>query len=377
MFRDRTSLYYSYRQSYARHPVFGAPSYSFAAPPSSSTTTTTASSTAKAGGRRARTGAIDDDDEEDRNPLLSGETTTLAGKGMTRDGEDVTIEMDVLPPSWTDVSDEVGQILELVKEKSARLDKLHQEHVLPGFDDRTKQERIIENLTIEITQHFHECQRLIKQLDVPMNQAYLSSAQATMSKNMQISLATKVQQASTQFRKKQSQYLKTLRGNGFTSTPISATTATTATAYPDDDLDVSFSQSQIQQSATVSQSSNDVAIQQREAEITQIAQGIIEMADIFKELQTVIIDQGTLLDRIDYNIETMKVHVKAADSELRQASHYQQRTQKCKIILFLLLIILLLVVIIMIKFAGRKSSSVMAAASLPGSTSKLHTHLLV
>ena len=61
---------------------------------------------------------------------------------------------------------------------------------------------------------------------------------------------------------------------------------------------------------------NDVAIAQREREIEDIAQGIIELADIFKELQGMVIDQGTMLDRIDYNVENMAVNVKAADKEL-------------------------------------------------------------
>lgn len=85
----------------------------------------------------------------------------------------------------------------------------------------------------------------------------------------------------------------------------------------DEEADVSYSQSTLQQqSATVN--SNDAAINQREREITDIAKGIIELADIFKELQTMVIDQGTMLDRIDYNIENMTVHVKAADKELVQ-----------------------------------------------------------
>ncbi|KAK9237246.1 t-SNARE [Lipomyces kononenkoae] len=328
MFRDRTNLYYSYRQSYARHPFsISASSYAYA---SSGAVT----HTPPPGGTR----------DDDRNPLLS--------ENVDGSGEDVAIEMDILPPSWTDVSDEVNQILDLIKQKSERLDKLHQEHVLPGFDDRSKQESVIEHLTTEITQHFHECQRLVKSLETILQQSNPTSAQINMSRNMQISLATKVQEVTTQFRKKQSAYLKTLRGNRAASLPL-----VTATTYPEDDLDVSFSQSQIQQSARVAESSNDTVIRQREAEITQIAQGIIELADIFKELQTMVIDQGTLLDRIDYNIENMKVHVKAADTELRQAAHYQQRTQKCKIIIFLSLLVFLLMVVIYFKFRRRAYST--------------------
>lgn len=90
--------------------------------------------------------------------------------------------------------------------------------------------------------------------------------------------------------------------------------------YQDSDpsADISFSQSALQQSATLT--SNDAAIMQREREITDIAKGIIELADIFKELQTMVIDQGTLLDRIDYNVERMSVHVKAADKEMTVVS---------------------------------------------------------
>lgn len=55
---------------------------------------------------------------------------------------------------------------------------------------------------------------------------------------------------------------------------------------------------------------------QREREINDIAKGIIELADIFKELQTMVIDQGTMLDRIDYNVERMAENVKGADKEL-------------------------------------------------------------
>ena len=82
------------------------------------------------------------------------------------------------------------------------------------------------------------------------------------------------------------------------------------------DADKSFSQSTLQQTAQRRLGSNDTAIVQREKAINDIAKGIIELADIFKDLQTMIIDQGTMLDRIDYNVERMTVDVKAADKEL-------------------------------------------------------------
>lgn len=87
------------------------------------------------------------------------------------------------------------------------------------------------------------------------------------------------------------------------------------------ETDKSFSQSTLQQTSLKRVNTNDVAIVQREREINDIAQGIIELADIFKELQGMVIDQGTMLDRIDYNIENMAVNVKAAEKELNVVYH--------------------------------------------------------
>lgn len=82
------------------------------------------------------------------------------------------------------------------------------------------------------------------------------------------------------------------------------------------ETDKSFSQSTLQQTSQKHLRTNDAAILQREKEINDIAKGIIELADIFRELQNMVIDQGTMLDRIDYNIERMAKNVKGADKEL-------------------------------------------------------------
>jgi syntaxin 16 len=118
----------------------------------------------------------------------------------------------------------------------------------------------------------------------------------------------------------------------------------------DSDADRSFSQSTLQAASQQKLlHSNDAAIAQREREIEDIAQGIIELSDLFRDLQTMIIDQGTMLDRIDYNVERMTTDVKAADKELNVASGYQRKTTKRKIILLLILIVAGLFILLLIK----------------------------
>jgi syntaxin 16 len=116
------------------------------------------------------------------------------------------------------------------------------------------------------------------------------------------------------------------------------------------DADRTYSQSTLQ--ATTHQKlleSNDNVIAQREREIEEIAQGIIELSDLFRDLQTMVIDQGTMLDRIDYNVENMASDVKEAAKELKTAEGYQKKTTKRKIIFLLLLIIAAMIILVIIK----------------------------
>ena len=74
---------------------------------------------------------------------------------------------------------------------------------------------------------------------------------------------------------------------------------------------------QTQRTATTT-STFDVT--QREQEIIQIAQSITDLSDVFKDLSSLVIDQGTLLDRVDWNVEQMNVEVGKAVEELKTAT---------------------------------------------------------
>ena len=133
------------------------------------------------------------------------------------------------------------------------------------------------------------------------------------------------------------------------STPLGSNYAADPSLL-ESDADHSYSQSALQ--ATTHQKllhSNDAVILQREREIEDIAQGIIELSDLFRDLQNMVIDQGTMLDRIDYNVERMAADVKGADKELVVASGYQKKTTKRKIILLLILIIAGMIVLLVFK----------------------------
>jgi syntaxin 16 len=137
--------------------------------------------------------------------------------GAYEDDGDAVIEMDLLPPRWLDVQDEVTDLLADIATQTRKLEQLHQKHVLPGFDDeavKRKEEREIERLTQHITRQFQGCQKAIQRVDAMVRDSKqtggISKGEETMAHNLKISLASRVGDASTLFRKKQSAYLKSM-----------------------------------------------------------------------------------------------------------------------------------------------------------------------
>ncbi|BGP34601.1 t-SNARE affecting a late Golgi compartment protein 2 [Rhodotorula toruloides] len=270
-----------------------------------------------------------------------------------------------LPPKWVDVADKVDELIVQIKPKIAQLDKLHAKHLLPGFKDRTAEEREIEALATAITSDFRTCQSSIR-LIAEQSQTLLASRPTSaadaemkridliMAANVQTALATKVQELSTGFRKKQAGYLRQLKGNESRAVERQAKSAYDPLVSLADDEQALFSSP-----STASTS----AIDHRTNEIHNIAQSIADLADMFKDLSSLVIDQGTLLDRVDYNVEQMSTEVKGAVHELQQATRYQRRSGKCQLIF--LLVLAILACIIFLTFRPPRLPSSSAATPAP------------
>lgn len=78
-----------------------------------------------------------------------------------------------------------------------------------------------------------------------------------------------------------------------------------------------MSQSQ-SQSLLVEDPTNE--LRTRDRELTEIAKSIGALAELFKDLSVLVIDQGTLLDSVEYNIEQTAVQMEDAVQELTVAT---------------------------------------------------------
>lgn len=113
------------------------------------------------------------------------------------------------------------------------------------------------------------------------------------------------------------------------------------------------------QSRTQLQSQTDIGldIEERTREITQIASSISELADLFRDLGSLVVEQGTILDSVEYNIQETSKAVEGAVEELVVAKRYQSNSGKRRCILLLVLIIVGLVIVLIYKPRKRGDSS--------------------
>ncbi|WWC73846.1 uncharacterized protein I206_107818 [Kwoniella pini CBS 10737] len=305
---------------------------------------------------------IDIGDDEEQIGLI-GNSSTIPGKG--------------LPPKWVDISDEVEEILSRAKIKISVLDKLHAKHVLPGFTDRTAEEREIERQTSDITRDFRRCTSLISSVQ-PTNRA--TRVEITTAKNVQRGLAQKVQDLSGMFRKKQRVYMQKLQGHAIKNKDLMVASGAITLKGVDllDELeeDEQASHNQMQsQSQQQSTSAIDIDIQQRSNEITQIASSISELADLFRDLGNLVVEQGTVLDSVEYNVQMTARELKGAEEELKVAQRYQANTGRRKCILFLFLCILGLIIILIYKPRSNSSSTPIIPIISSSPTSSATTYI--
>ncbi|KAH3670277.1 hypothetical protein WICMUC_004930 [Wickerhamomyces mucosus] len=315
MFRDRTNLFLSYRRTFPHH-LNSTPRFN---------------------------------DYEEEEELIGD-----------------SIELRTLPPSFIDIGEEIDGILQQVIKLIEKLNQLYKKNLLPGFSDTSIDEEEIEKLNYEITSKFFQCNRLIKNFGVIRKRSDLKLDDIQMINNMEKNYALKIQQLSSNFRKIQNNYIKFLKKDEYSSNPINKST------IPLDELETesieNYSKEVIQESSTIlhkPSNINNSLLRQREQEITKLAKGVLEVSSIFKEMQNLIIDQGTILDRIDYNLENVKVDLKQSTKELDKATVYQKRTQKCKVILLLSLVVFLLFMIVILKPHRSSSSTPPATPSTP------------
>ncbi|KAL9280765.1 Syntaxin-41 [Arabidopsis thaliana] len=222
-----------------------------------------------------------------------------------------------LPPAWVDVSEEISVNIQRARTKMAELGKAHAKALMPSFGDGPSED-------------------------------------SNVRKNVQRSLATDLQLLSMELRKKQSTYLKRLRQQKEDGMDLEMNLSRNRYRPEEDDFGDMLNEHQMSKI----KKSEEVSVE-REKEIQQasacttslflvVVESVNDLAQIMKDLSALVIDQGTIVDRIDYNIENVATTVEDGLKQLQKAERTQRHggMVKCASVLVILCFIMLLLLIL-------------------------------
>lgn len=281
--------------------------------------------------------------------------------GISKGGDDLHLEegslsagidrtaASVLPPQWVDDVDAVHQELADITRLLGVLQSMHSSRVGSVFGkDLDEVEGKIEKLTQDITDRFRTAERYLQRVGTATRRA--GGEEALVGTNVQRSLAKKLQEMSVEFRQMQRKYLADVqaqKSGGAEGREAKFGLMDEENGHGDGEFGFTM-----QQQAVVDDL--QAAVQSRDKEIVGIAKSIEELGAIFKELAVLVIDQGTILDRIDYNMEAVVEHTKTGIQQLEKAEASQKNARPLKCIIFLVCLIAFLLLILVIKHRRRR-----------------------
>lgn len=250
-----------------------------------------------------------------------------------------------LPPEWVDGLEEIQYQITRIKQMMKELATVRDKHLhRPTLDDSTEEELTIDMSTQEITQMFSYCHRLVQQIN--NRQRGTSQQEKRISHNVVQSLVTTLQELSLSFRQSQSTYVRKLKSRDERSLQYFDTTFGNGSISEEDLLMEGGFSKEFTKDQLLFLEDNTQAVQQREREIAQIVRSIAELNEIFKDLAQMVAEQGTVIDRIDYNLEQTQSQVHEGLQQLQKAEGHQKKNRKMMCILILAFVTTVLIVVL-------------------------------
>jgi syntaxin 16 len=94
----------------------------------------------------------------------------------------------------------------------------------------------------------------------------------------------------------------------------------------------------------------DNYLERRDSELGELLNSMSNLAATFSDLKNLVVEQGTVLDRIDYNIDVASTNTEKGKQHLINASELQKKSCFKNIMLFLVFIIFIESVLLIMKF---------------------------
>jgi syntaxin 16 len=260
--------------------------------------------------------------------------------------EDMTDHTSVVPQgsaAWTGTLAELDADLEWIRTRVLVLGATQNKRLRNKFDDDAAREQDveIEEVTRAITEKFHKCQARLKKIAVQGNASIrdMPESEKVLRLNVMRSRANELREMSKRFHTVQRNYLSAVTRVEQVSSQLNV--------FDEENRDVGADLAFLTQGRAFTPEqmmrlkSWEGETEQRTREIQQIMKSVQELASLFNDLSVLIIEQGSLLDRIDYNVEQTVANLESAQEHLNKAHKHQKAssTALCIIVLVILIVV--------------------------------------
>ncbi|KAG5308865.1 STX16 protein, partial [Acromyrmex insinuator] len=258
------------------------------------------------------------------------------------------------PPTWADALEETQYILSRLRVKIDSLVELHSKQLTrPTLDDTSQEERQMEQLTREIGRAFSNGYRQVQTIK-SAGRHETKSTERRLANSAVMALSTALQELGLRYRTAQNHYLTQVKSREERNNQFFAEDQSLLNNLATDSWVTELNEAAGDYWPKNEQRQDSVLLQleepedrmklamEREEQIGSIVQSIADLKHIFKDLAVMVQDQGTILDRIDYNIEQTQVQVQEGYKQLKKADSYQKANKKLYCIVILAAAIILL-----------------------------------
>ena len=197
---------------------------------------------------------------------------------------------------------------------------MQQRRVVPKFDEEENKllNKNMRNTVQHITNQIHQCENSLSSLSY---QKTNNEIQRQLKENMKLFLTTKFNDFTRHFKYNQEIYIrkyKELCGEDFEK---------------ENNIEINNSDNFLLRMEKYDN------LKSRDSDLNQLLDSMNNLASTFKDLKNLVVEQGTILDRIDYNIDIACEHVKKGKKNLIKADeNYKGKCFRNAIIILLIII---------------------------------------
>ena len=210
------------------------------------------------------------------------------------------------------------------------MEKLQEHRVVPKFDEEENKllNKNIKNTVSYITSQIHQCENAISSLSFLKTNCEI---QKQIKDNIKLYLTSKFNNFARHFKYNQELYIRKYKELG------------------GEDLDKIYKNQPNNDNYLLKTEKID-NLKSRDSDLNQLLESMNNLTSTFKDLKNLVVEQGTILDRIDYNIDTAKDNTAKGKQHLINAENLQKNNCFRNVMLMLFLLIFFEGILMIFKF---------------------------